>query len=181
MAVPRPPESIATSRLLLRMPRLSDAGPLFDSYAGDPDIPRYMTWIAHTNASETEAFLGACLSAWQAGSSFEFVIERLAEPGTPIGMIGCHPGPGRVNFGYVLARACWGKGFMAEALTALLNWSLAQPSIHRAQAFCDVENPASARVMEKAGMHFEGILRRYSLHPNISEAPRDCRMYAKVR
>jgi len=35
--------------------------------------------------------------------------------------------------------------------------------------------------MEKAGMTFEGVLRQYFVHPNISSEPRDCRMYAKVR
>jgi RimJ/RimL family protein N-acetyltransferase len=45
--------------------------------------------------------------------------------------------------------------------------------IYRAEAFCDVDHPASARVMEKAGMEREGILRRYFRHPSISEAPRE--------
>ena len=70
---------------------------------------------------------------------------------------------------------------MTEALSALVDWSLDQPQIWQASAFCDMENLASARVMEKSGMAFEGILRRYCVHPNISSEPRDCRMYAKVR
>ena len=64
-------------------------------------------------------------------------------------MIGMHPGPGRVGFGYVLAREHWNRGYMTEALKALVDWSLSQDGIHRAQAFCDLENPASARIMEK--------------------------------
>ncbi len=35
--------------------------------------------------------------------------------------------------------------------------------------------------MEKAGMTFEGVLRRYSVHPNRSPEPRDVLLYAKVR
>ena len=45
----------------------------------------------------------------------------------------------------------------------------------------DEENFASARVLEKAGMQREGILRRWSLHPNISSVPRDCWSFAIVR
>ena len=48
---------------------------------------------------------------------------------------------------------------MTEAATHLVNWSLAQPEIFRVWAYCDAENPASARVMEKAGMVREGVLR----------------------
>ncbi len=175
------PRELTTARLLLRKPAIEDAQPLFDAYVSDPEIPRYMTWVAHREVGETEAFLRFCLSNWEEGSSFEYVIERLQDPGNPVGMIGMHPGPGRVGFGYVLAREHWNRGYMTEALKALVDWSLSQDGIHRAQAFCDLENPASARIMEKAGMTREGILRRYSLHPNLSDAPRDCFMYAKVR
>ncbi|MFA6141455.1 MAG: GNAT family protein, partial [Hyphomicrobium sp.] len=68
-----------------------------------------------------------------------------------------------------------------EALRALTDCALRQSPIWRASAACDAENVASARVMEKAGMAFEGILRRAITAPNMSPEPRDCRLYAKVR
>lgn len=59
------------------------------------------------------------------------------------------------------------------------------PTRHRTARWgavvCDVDNPASARVMEKAGMTREGILRRWHIAPNISPEPRDCIVCAKVR
>src|SRR5258707_1279376 len=60
---------------------------------------------------------------------------------------------------YVLARSYWGQGLMTEALAWLVDWALKQPAIRRAWAMCDVDNPNSARVMEKAGMQREGIRR----------------------
>jgi [ribosomal protein S5]-alanine N-acetyltransferase len=48
-------------------------------------------------------------------------------------------------------------------------------------AVCDVENAASARVLEKAGMRREGVLRRWAMHPNMGEEPRDSFCYAKVK
>ena len=56
-----------------------------------------------------------------------------------------------------------------------------QPSIFRIGALCDVENIGSARVMEKAGLVREGILRRWLMHHNVSDEPRDCLSYARVR
>lgn len=70
---------------------------------------------------------------------------------------------------------------MPEALRALTDWALAQPGIWRAVATCDVENRASARVMEKAGMRCEGVLRRHTIHPNLQPEPRDCRLYARTK
>ena len=72
-------------------------------------------------------------------------------------------------------------GQAGRALGALVDRALEQPGIWRAWAFCDAENPASARVMEKAGMSFEGRLRRWHVAPNVSSEPRDCLAYAMVR
>ncbi|MSU71119.1 MAG: N-acetyltransferase [Opitutus sp.] len=74
-----------------------------------------------------------------------------------------------------------GYGFAAEALTFLVEWALAQSTIWRAWAFCDVENPGSVRVMEKAGMVREGVLRRWHVCPTLGPEPRDCIVCAKVR
>jgi ribosomal-protein-alanine N-acetyltransferase len=58
---------------------------------------------------------------------------------------------------------------------------LRQESVFRIGAVCDVENIGSARVMEKAGLVREGLSRRWLVHPNISDEPRDCFSYAIVR
>ena len=80
----------------------------------------------------------------------------------------------RLEFGYVLARRWWGLGLMTEMLTEVTGWALRQQNVFRIGSLCDVENIASARVMEKAGMLREGVLRRWIIHPNISDEPRDC-------
>jgi ribosomal-protein-alanine N-acetyltransferase len=58
---------------------------------------------------------------------------------------------------------------------------LRQPAVFRIGAVCDVDNIGSARVMEKAGLVREGVLRRWLVHPNISDEPRDCFSYARTR
>ncbi len=86
-----------------------------------------------------------------------------------------------VNLGYALARRWWRHGFMTEALTPVVQWAVAQPSIYRVWATCDVDNLASARVLERVGMMREGVLRRWLVHPNVSDAPRDCLCYSIVK
>lgn len=87
----------------------------------------------------------------------------------------------RVELGYVLARLFWRKGLMTEAVRGVIDWAFAQPQIYHVAAVCDVENVASARVMEKAGMKREGVLKRYTLHPNVSDEPRDCHSYSVTK
>ncbi len=175
------PVQLSTVRLRLRKPKLEDARLLFQAYTTDPDVVRFLTWQAHETEDDTLDYLRRCLEAWSNGTSYPYVIELSDEPVGPIGMIDLHPRRQRVEFGYVLAQQHWGQGYMTEALSILVEWSLDQPDIWRASAFCDIENTASAKVMQKAGMVFEGVLRRYFVHPNVSSEPRDCQMYAKVR
>jgi RimJ/RimL family protein N-acetyltransferase len=70
---------------------------------------------------------------------------------------------------------------MTEALIPIVEWALSQPRIYRVWATCDVKNRPSARVLENVGMQFEGVLRRYVLHPNVSDEPRDALLYARVK
>lgn len=176
----KPPERFETERLTLRKALLRDAPVIFESYAQDPEVTRFLIWNPHQNIRETEQFLARCQELWQSGDDFAYAI---ALKGTDhlIGMFGLHPMQLKVEVGYALARPYWGKGYMTEALCAVIDWALSQPDIFRVQAFCDVENIGSSRVMEKAGMQQEGLLRRYVLHPNISNEPRDAFLYAVVR
>jgi RimJ/RimL family protein N-acetyltransferase len=81
----------------------------------------------------------------------------------------------------VLARRLWGQGIVAEAARVVVDTAFRDPDVYRVWAVCDVENRASARVMEKVGMTHEGVLRKWILHPNISPYPRDVLCYARIR
>jgi len=177
----RPPESFETARLALRPPRAADAPAAFAAYAGDPEVTRYLSWRTYTAPEPLGDFFRRCQAVWAAGQGhFAWVICRRGSD-QPVGIIGCEPGDGKAVFGYALGRAHWGQGLMTEALGTLVDWSLRQPEVYRAWAFCDVDNPASARVMEKAGMSREGILRRWHVAANLGPEPRDCIVCSKVR
>ena len=66
----------------------------------------------------------------------------------------------RAEVGYVLNRRYWGQGYMAEAVRAIVDFGFRELGMNRIQARCDVPNIGSARVMEKVGMTFEGVLRQ---------------------
>jgi ribosomal-protein-alanine N-acetyltransferase len=171
---------IETNRLILRPPSMDDAPAIFQSYAQDDEVTRYLMWSAHRSLSETHAFLRSCLAADQSGASRHWVITRKADH-TVLGMIVLRMEDFKADTGYVLAREEWGKGYMTEALRAVIDFAFTMKSIYRVWAVCDVDNVASARVMEKSGMVREGVLRRFMLHPNAGAEPRDVLCYAKTR
>ncbi|MFW5875501.1 MAG: GNAT family N-acetyltransferase [Myxococcota bacterium] len=176
-----PPSQLVTSRLRLRRPRARDAAAVFDAYATDPEVTRYLAWRPHRTAEDSRDFLQQCEIAWETGIGHRaWVIER-AEDRQLVGMIGVDVSPRGVDVGYVLSRAHWGRGYMTEALRAVCDAAFEDPTVHRVSGFCDVENRASARVMEKAGMQYEGTLRKYMRHVNVAPGPRDCLLFARVR
>lgn len=182
------PRTFRTARLLLRPINADDARPIFAGYARDPDVSRHLVWRPHVTIGETEAYVRVAMAAT---SSRTYVIvgqndgdqnEGGQNEGKVIGAFDLRrPDRSRIEFGYVLARSCWGNGLMTEILTHVVDWALREPGVWRIGGVCDIDNPASARVMEKAGLLREGILRRWSLLPNIADEPRDCWSYAAVR
>ena len=174
------PAVLQTERLILRKPVLEDAEVIFETYAHDEEVTRYLTWVANKNIEETRNYVERALAAWDRGSEFSWAIT-IKETGQLIGMIGTRIDSYLANLGYVLARAYWNKGYMSEAVKAVAHWALSQEEIYRVWAVCDVENVASARVLEKAGLQKEGVLHRWVILPNMSSKPRDCSCYSKVK
>lgn len=174
------PPTIATPRLLLRPPTVDDAPAVFERWGSDPVAARYLTWVQATEVAETAAFLQTVVEAWQ-GSTRRVWHLTLHGDATPIGALDARLDRHGVELGYVLGRAWWGQRLMPEAAGALVPLLLALPHVHRVSAFCDVENVASAKVMERIGMQREGLLRRFMVHPNLGPEPRDSYLFAVVR
>jgi len=177
----QPPVAFETARLVGRLPRVDDAPAAFAAYASDPEVTRYLAWRNYDQVEPLAGFLRNVLEVWAAGKGHFAWMLCLRGSDTPVGSIGCEFENGKAMFGYALSRRLWGQGLMSEALSTLVGWALAQPTVFRAWAYCDVENPASVRVMEKAGMVREGVLRRWHVCPNLGPQLRDCVVCAKVR
>ena len=177
--VAAPPERMVTDRLVLRRPTKNDAAAVF-AYASDPEVTRYLAFPTHQSIAAAETFLAACADRWESGREFCWLIT-LKDSGDVIGSIGCRFGGHGPDIGYVLAKGHWGRGYMTEAAQAMVAWVKSRPDVHRIWAFCDLENTASTRVMEKLGMTREGVLRKWFPSPNLSPVPRDCFVYAWVR
>lgn len=175
-----PERTWETARIIATVADATHAQVLFDAYATDPEVARYMIWTPHRSVEETAAFLRRCEQGWADASAFAWTLWR-REDRALLGMIAMRVRGHVVDLGYVLARRWWRNGYMSEGVTAILQWALAQPAIHRVWATCDVENIASARLLEHVGMQREGTLRRWIVHPNISDVPRDCWCYSIVK
>ncbi len=76
----RPPQRFETQRLVLRVPQMSDAQAIFDGYATDPAVTRYMTWRPHESIDQTRAFLEATIAEWSGREELHLRDQRRARP-----------------------------------------------------------------------------------------------------
>ncbi|MEZ5564023.1 MAG: GNAT family N-acetyltransferase [Gammaproteobacteria bacterium] len=173
--------SFQSSRLVARLPLPSDSARIFSAYASKPEVSRFMMWRPHKDISETDDFVSECIAAVRAGTRYPYVLTERANPGVLIGMLEARPSGHTVDIGYVLAPEYWGRGYMPEAVATLAEHALGEAGFFRVQAFCDVQNIPSQRTLEKAGFAREGRHDRFVVHPNLSEEPRPCFMYARCR
>lgn len=173
------PVAVQTRRLTLRRYTADDATEIFEAYAQDSEVTRFLTWHPHRSLGETRVFLDRCERVWAGRTAYPWAITR-REDGRIIGGIEARPDGHRVEFGYALARGAWGHGYATEAARTVVALALSAPSIHRVWAVVDTMNPASARVLEKAGLTREGVLRKWYV-PSGFGVPRDAWCYARVK
>ncbi len=151
---------LETPRLLLRRLEMRDAPDLFD-YSRDPQVAKHVLWDAQTSVSEARAYVRYMLRKYRAGEPASWGIEE-KETGRVIGTIGYmwyQRENNACEVGYSLARRCWNRGYMTEALTEVIRFSFRELGIHRVEAQHEVDNGASGAVMRKCGMRKEGTLR----------------------
>jgi RimJ/RimL family protein N-acetyltransferase len=153
---------------------------MFVRYSQNPAVTRYMSWTPHRSIDDTLEYLERILGDNNAGRSCGYLIFS-KETENLLGSVGGIIEKHRMTFGYCLAQDAWGNGYATEAARSFVDVAFRHPEIMRIQAYCDLENRASARVLEKAGLSLEGTLRRYMVMPNLSDAPRDMFSYAIVR
>ncbi len=153
--------TIETDRLLLRKMTFSDAGDIFE-YASDPQVSEYTLWSTHSSIEDSKFFLKTIVKMYKRRELVDWGIVHKAEKkfiGT-CGFVEWSITHSRAEIGYALSRKYWGEGYMSEAVSAVIDFGFREMLLNKIEARCEINNIASARVMEKVGMQLEGILRQ---------------------
>jgi [ribosomal protein S5]-alanine N-acetyltransferase len=147
---------LETTRLLIREFVESDLDAVY-AYGSDPEVVRYMVFPPSTLEGTREHIVRCmALAAEQPRRGYDMGIA-LRSTGQIIGGITLgvlDDADGEAAFSYLLNRAFWGQGYATEAFTEMLRFGFEELSLQRIADGCDVENSASARVMEKCGLRF---------------------------
>lgn len=154
---------IETEHLILRPFRLEDAPKMFENWASDDEVTRFLTWHSHRSLSETESVINQWTAAYNNTDTYNWVIvsKRTNEPIGSIGVVSYNASAEFADIGYCLGKYWWGMGFMTEALNAVVGYLFNRVGFNSVRACHAVKNPASGRVMEKCGFSQEGTMRQY--------------------
>ncbi len=151
--------TIETSRLILRRFTAEDATAMYENWAKDLEVTKYLTWAPHLSVAESEAVLAEWISLYENQNYYHWAITLKESPDIPIGSIGAVRVDDALNLahiGYCIGRSWWNRGFTSEALTALIDFFLIKVGFNRVESRHDPNNPSSGRVMQKCGMIYEG-------------------------
>ncbi len=153
-----------TDRLIIRKWEDEDYLDLYE-YASDKEVTKYLTFKTYEsveNAKERIKFMKECYENGIEKTDYAIMLKI---EGKVIGSIGLglshiQRAGGTISIGYLMNKKYHGKGFMTEAVRGMFKYIKENNIAKRIEAFHDVENYRSGNVMKRAGMTFEGVLRK---------------------
>lgn len=151
---------LQTERLLLRRITMRDARDVY-AISSDPRVSRYVLWHTHASLADSRDYIRGIQRSYRMDRPAPWGIELRDEHrmiGT-IGYVWVQNENRSAEVGYSLGYDYWNQGYATEGLRRVIEYGFAELGLHRIEAQHDIRNPASGRVMEKAGMAREGTLR----------------------
>jgi ribosomal-protein-alanine N-acetyltransferase len=156
-----PPGPIESARLITRIVETSDLPGLL-RVNGDDEVTQFLPYATWRSPSDAQAWFDRMAGIQATGTALQFVIVE-KESNTPVGtclLFRYDEGSSRVELGYVLGRAHWGRGYMREALDSLLAHAFHGMGVRKVEAEVNPVNAASVRILENIGFTREGIARQ---------------------
>lgn len=153
---------IETKRLTLRRFILEDAQAMYENWASDPEVTKYLTWPAHGSAEVSAMVLSDWTAHYEEDTFYQWAIvpKDLGQPIGSISVVSRNDRAELVHIGYCIGRAWWHQGIMTETLQAVLDFFFEEVGVNRVETRHDPNNPHSGAVMRKCGMKYEGTLRQ---------------------
>lgn len=144
---------IETKRLMLRQITMEDSVKMYNNWAKDYNVAKYLSWGPHHSIDDTQKIISKWIKDYE---KKQFYLWIIIEKSTmePIGTVGVVHQNKKIyaEVGYCLGRNWWGLGFATEAVKQVIWYLFEEASFQRVIAICNKENIASQKVLEKCGL-----------------------------
>ena len=182
-------QELETDRLFLRRLLPQDADAMYANWASDPAVTRFLRWEPHKSPTETRELLAAWATLYPNLDYYQWaIVEKgtgqvfgsisvcnalLGEPQQKTEWPGLDISDGIWELGYCIGRKWWGKGYTTEALRAVVQFWFSETDGAFLTCCHAVDNPASGRVMQKAGF----VYHHNAVYHKFDGTPVECRCY----
>lgn len=163
-------KTLNTKRLILRRFEFTDISNIFNSWVTDENTCKFTSWKIHKDVGITYDYVSNIINSYDYGN-YNWLVE-LADSHELIGNISViHLNKLNNNgeIGYCYSSKYWNNGYATEALIAVLDYLLNECELHLVEAKHYSTNPVSGKVMEKAGMKQEAILKERRFDKNTEQ------------
>jgi len=154
--------TLVTNRLILRRFTIDDAEAMFNNWASDKEVTKFLTWPAHANVSISKMIINSWTELYKNINhySWAIILKEINEPIGSIAAVEQRDDIKMVHIGYCIGRKWWHQGITSEALTELIRFFFEEVGVNRIESRHDSNNPNSGKVMLKCGLQYEGTMRQ---------------------
>ena len=159
-------QTIETQRLILRRFEIADTHSVFQTWINDPEVQNNYGEKACNTIDQAQQILEKWICSYNNNDFYRWTII-LKETNENIGQIAFYLVDSenqRADVEYCIGQAYWGNGYAPEALKAVIEYAFRYIYLNRVQAFHRSKNASSGKVLQKAGMSYEGTLKQYLIH-----------------
>ena len=153
-------QKLETERLILRRFVIEDSAAMYNNWASDEEVTKYLTWPPHSSQEVSKSTLEDWVNSYSDKSYYQWaiVLKDIGEPIGSISVVHINENASKMHVGYCIGKTWWHKGITSEALKTVMDFLFEVVDVNRIEARHDLRNPNSGMVMKKCGMKYEGTL-----------------------
>lgn len=151
-----------TERLILRRFDDNDAIHIYNNWASQDEVTKYLMWPTHSSVEVSQEILNLWIDNNNNNNFYQWAIvpKYLNEPIGTISVVNINENIKKVHIGYSIGKEYWSKGYTSEAFMEVIKFLFEEINVNRIEARFDPRNIGSGKVMEKCGLVYEGTLRQ---------------------
>lgn len=161
-------KDLETERLFLRKVKKEDYLEAYNNWCSRDGVDKYVLWKKHESPEVTLKQYTEWENDYEDLKTFRWIVGK-KENNELIGTIDVSKRFikfGTCEIGYCYGDQYWNKGYATEALKAVIKYLFEECDAQLVNAEFLNNNPASGKVMEKAGLTYEGVLRSRIIDKN---------------
>lgn len=155
---------LETKRLQLRPFVIEDAQDMFENWANDAEVTKFLRWPPHGDVSVTQAVLKDWINQYAQAHYYQWGIVLDDQVIGSIGVNEVYDDVEMVTIGYCVGREFWHQGITSEAFLKIIDFLFDDVQVNRIAAYHDARNENSGKVMLKCGMQYEGLMRQADIN-----------------